>query len=201
MISSSMASRSINNMYSSPLPRSIKASSGFPLVSSVLQQWRLCRRSVGKVVCEAVKESSTATVAETKEVATTMTTGSEAPAKPKRAAKVPAKPLPELMEEDVIPSLKAILERQHDLSQIQLSFQDNTLEGSFVKKGISYCFWAFFPDGVVTGSKGFAVSSYGQGPSTVEPFLIDEKKITSRHVVFWVEKRLAAQGILPVWEE
>lgn len=49
------------------------------------------------------------------------------PAPSKRAppAKAPAKPLPQLMEEDVIPSLKATLETQEDLSDIELSFQDN----------------------------------------------------------------------------
>ena len=51
------------------------------------------------------------------------------------------------------------------------------------------------------GPKGFSLSSYGSGSSTVEPFLIDEKKITPKHVVFWVVKRLAAQGIIPVWKE
>lgn len=122
----------------------------------------------------------------------------EAPAKPKppaRAAKAPAKPLPELMEEDVIPSLKAILEAQDDLSNIELCFKDNKvpnhifikaldkfiiifpfksvrnmfnkfinqifwcwisfwkwqLEGSFMKKGNNYSFWAFFPNGILTG--------------------------------------------------
>ena len=51
------------------------------------------------------------------------------------------------------------------------------------------------------GPKGFSLSSYGSEASTVEPFLIDEKKITAKHVVFWVEKRLAAQGIIPVWKD
>ncbi|KAE8695322.1 HhH-GPD base excision DNA repair family protein [Hibiscus syriacus] len=122
-------------------------------------------------------------------------------AKPKPAAKAPAKALPELMMEDVIPSLKTILETQDDISEIELTFQDNKLEGSFVKEGCPYSFWAFFPDGVLTGPKGFSLSSYGSVASTVEPFLVDEKKITARHVVFWVEKRLAAQGIIPVWKE
>lgn len=51
------------------------------------------------------------------------------PAKPKRVAptKAPAKPLPQLMEEDVIPSLTSILEAQEDLSQIELSYKDNTV--------------------------------------------------------------------------
>ena len=51
------------------------------------------------------------------------------------------------------------------------------------------------------GPKGFSLSSYGSEVSTLEPFLIDEKKITAKHIVFWVEKRLAAQGIIPVWRE
>ncbi|XVF31975.1 hypothetical protein REPUB_Repub17cG0041700 [Reevesia pubescens] len=180
--------------------------------------------SRGCLACSAVQESSTPTAtpetnattpAEAKPSATAETKagaavgGKEevkaapkaAAARPKPAAKAPAKPLAELMSEDVIPSLKTILEAQDDLSEIELSFQDTKLEGSFLKKGCPHSFWVFFPDGVLTGPKGFSLSSHGLGPSTVEPFLIDEKKITARHVIFWVEKRLAAQGIIPVWKE
>ncbi|CAN1781384.1 Ultraviolet-B receptor UVR8 [Linum perenne] len=118
--------------------------------------------------CSAVQESSS--------TATSTEAPAKAKPKPKPAAKAPVKPLPQLMEEEVIPLLKSTLQVQDDISQLQLSFQDNTS----------------------AGSRGFSLSSYGQGPSTVEPFLIDEKKITAKHVVFWVEKRLAAQGIIPV---
>ncbi|KAG7640459.1 hypothetical protein ISN44_As02g003060 [Arabidopsis suecica] len=123
--------------------------------------------------------------------------------KPKPAAKAAAvaKPLRQMMEEDVIPSLQAILESQDDISDIDLSFQDDKLEGFFLKKSIPYSFWAFFPTGNLTGAKGFSISSHGSGPSTVEPFLVDERKPTANHVVFWVEKRLAAQGIIPVWNQ
>ncbi|GLT45161.1 hypothetical protein SLA2020_190140 [Shorea laevis] len=171
----------------------------------------------GNMACSAVQESSSPTAtAETKaapaaeakpaadaeeEKEVKAAPKAAAKAKPKAAAKAPVKPLPQMMEEDVIPSLKAILEAQEDLSEIQLSFKDNKLEGSFLKKGNPYSFWAFFPNGVLTGPKGFSLSSYGSEASTVEPFLIDEKKITAKHVVFWVEKRLAAQGIIPVWKE
>lgn len=155
------------------------------------------RRNI--VCCSALQEPSTSTVAaETKEVKPPAKKA--APAKPKPPAKAPAKPLPQLMEEDVIPSLRTTLEAQDDLSDIELSFQDNRLEGTFLKKDHRYSFWAFFPNGVLTGPKGFSLSSYGSGVSTVEPFLIDEKKITAKHIVFWVEKRLAAQGIIPVWK-
>ncbi|XP_052198387.1 uncharacterized protein LOC127805669 [Diospyros lotus] len=156
------------------------------------------------IACSAVQESSTPTVApETKKKEEAKTAKAEAPAKPKPKppAKAPAKPLPELMEEEVIPSLKATLEAQDDISELELSFEENRLQGSFLTKGNPYSFWAFFPNGVLTGPKGFSLSSYGSGASTVEPFLIDEKKITAKHIVFWVEKRLAAQGIIPVWKE
>ncbi|XP_054781489.1 uncharacterized protein LOC129288778 [Prosopis cineraria] len=159
---------------------------------------KLATSSRNKITCSAVQESSTSTTAtaETKEEVNAAPKA--APAK-KPPAKAPVKPLPQMMEEDVIPSLKAILEAQQDISDIELVFQDNKLEGSFLKQGNPHSFWAFFPDGALTGPKGFSLSSYNSQASTVEPFLVDEKKITAKHVIFWVEKRLAAQGIIPVW--
>ncbi|CAH8295870.1 unnamed protein product [Eruca vesicaria subsp. sativa] len=151
----------------------------------------------------ALQESSTSAVATEKKKEKEGSTVDVPAKKPKPAAAkaAVAKPLREMMEEDVIPPLKAILEAQHDISEIDLSFQDDKLEGFLFKKGIQYSFWAFFPSGNLTGAKGFSISSYGSGPSTVEPFLVDERKPTANHVVFWVEKRLAAQGIIPVWNQ
>ncbi|KAB2057250.1 hypothetical protein ES319_A11G156200v1 [Gossypium barbadense] len=195
---------------SSYLTSTFKPTSSSTLSLVVVGKSIIYRRCVA---CSAVQESSTPTAtAETKGTtppSAGIAGGEEevkaapkaAAAKPKPAAKAPAKSLPELMSEDVIPSLKTILEAQDDISEIELTFQDNKLEGSFLKEGCPYSFWAFFPDGGLTGPKGFSLSSYGSGASTVEPFLVDEKKITARHVVFWVEKRLAAQGIIPVWKE
>ncbi|XP_062189767.1 uncharacterized protein LOC133892819 [Phragmites australis] len=152
--------------------------------------------------CSAVQESSTSTtVSEKKEAAGNekATTATAKPAaKPKKA---PAKPLPEMMQEEIIPPLKAALEAEENVSQVELAFQNNTLEGSFIKDDVPYYFWAFFPKGDLTGPKGFALSSYSNEVSTIEPFLIDEKRITAKYVVFWVYKRLAGQGILPVWKE
>lgn len=165
------------------------------------------RRSM---TCLAAQESSTSTVEpvaakaeakkETEAEAEEAAPPAAAPAKAKSAAKAPAKPLPQLMEEEVIPSLRETLEAQQDISELELIFDENKLEGSFLKKGNPYTFWAFFPEGI-NGPKGFSISSYGSGVSTVEPFLVDEKKPTAKHIVFWVEKRLAAQGINPVWKE
>ncbi|XP_010466968.1 PREDICTED: uncharacterized protein LOC104747095 [Camelina sativa] len=150
--------------------------------------------------CAVQESSTTSTVATEKKDKEKEETAVAVPAKkPKPAA---AKPLRQMMEEDVIPPLIAILEAQDDISELDLSFQEDAkLEGFFLKKGIPYSFWAFFPTGNLTGAKGFSISSHGSGPSTVEPFLVDERKPTANHVVFWVEKRLAAQGIIPVWNE
>ncbi|XP_042421568.1 uncharacterized protein LOC122009440 [Zingiber officinale] len=170
------------------------------------QGWGKIILSRGGVACSAIQESSTASaVTEVKkedEVAKAAATPTPAEkATPQKAQKPNAKPLPEMMEEEVIPALKETLEAQEDITDIEISFQDNRLEGSFLKNDIPYSFWAFFPNGILTGPKGFSLSSYGSGVSTVEPFLIDEKRITGKQVVFWVSKRLAAQGIIPVWSE
>ncbi|XP_010488658.1 PREDICTED: uncharacterized protein LOC104766465 [Camelina sativa] len=156
--------------------------------------------------CAVQESSTTSTVATEKKDKEKEETAVAVPAKkPKPAAAkaaAVAKPLRQMMEEDVIPPLIAILEAQDDISELDLSFQEDTkLEGFFLKKGIPYTFWAFFPTGNLTGAKGFSISSHGSGPSTVEPFLVDERKPTANHVVFWVEKRLAAQGIIPVWDQ
>ncbi|XP_038713539.1 uncharacterized protein LOC120007413 isoform X2 [Tripterygium wilfordii] len=160
-----------------------------------------------RITCSTVQESSTSTSTSTVDADTGDKKEVKAaekkapPPRPKPAAKAPTKSLPEMMEEDIIPALRTILEAQDDISELELSFQDNRLDGSFLKNGNCYSFWAFFPSGGLTGPKGFSLSSHGSGASTVEPFLIDEKKITAQHVVFWVEKRLAAQGIIPVWKD
>ncbi|CAL5196000.1 unnamed protein product [Lathyrus oleraceus] len=180
----------------------IPNSSSSPILPLIASRFKTVNRN--KIICSAVQESSTTSTSATAETKGEVKAAAAAPkaATGKKAppAKAPVKPLPQMMEEDVIPSLKTILESNKDLSDIELVFQDNKLEGSFLKKGNPYSFWAFFPTGI-TGPKGFSLSSYNSGASTVEPFLIDEKKITSKHIVFWVEKRLAAQGIIPVWKD
>ncbi|KAL9670121.1 hypothetical protein QQ045_007672 [Rhodiola kirilowii] len=75
------------------------------------------------VACSAIQGTAASAVAtETKE---TKPVETEAAAKPKAKPKVEEKPLPQMMEEDVIPALKSILEAQKDITDIELSFQDN----------------------------------------------------------------------------
>eukprot|EP00250_Pteridium_aquilinum_P014843 c22230_g1_i1 orf=465-1433(-) len=113
-----------------------------------------------------------------------------------KPAKKVEKPYPQMIIEDVVPKVKSNLQKEEDITDVNILFQDNQLEGSFMKKGIIYTFWAFFPDGKLEGARGFSLSSHGAPPSTVEPFLIDEKKITADLLIFWIMKRLYAQNLL-----
>eukprot|EP00850_Spirogloea_muscicola_P015735 SM000123S25847 [mRNA] locus=s123:218045:219857:- [translate_table: standard] len=106
------------------------------------------------------------------------------------------RPIGEVMNGEVIPQLAAALQKEPDVSSVDLTFADNQLRGSFVKGPVPYCFWAYFPSGTLEGPRGFSLTSHGGTPSTVEPFLIDERKITAELLVFWVRKRLFAQKIL-----
>lgn len=65
--------------------------------------------------------------AETEEKKESQTAEEPGPAKPKPKLKSKAsdKLLPQMMEEDVIPSLKAILEVQNNILELELSFNDN----------------------------------------------------------------------------
>lgn len=116
----------------------------------------------------------------------------------KKAAgkKAAAKPIEAAMKEDIVPPLMEILGKEEGISSLQLSFENNTLCGQFRKNGIPYSFWAFFPDGKLEGSRGFSLTSLGNPPSTVEPFIIDERRITPEIVVFWVQKRLFMHKLL-----
>lgn len=62
-----------------------------------------------QLVAEEKKESQTA----------------EEKTKAKAKAKAPDKPLHQMMEENIIPSLKATLESQNDILELELSFSEN----------------------------------------------------------------------------
>ncbi|KAG6545168.1 hypothetical protein Mapa_013280 [Marchantia paleacea] len=124
-------------------------------------------------------------------------------AKPKPSARakkaaVEKKSLEATMREDVIPQLSGALEKEEGLTDLDITFEENQLKTSFTKGAIPYCHWAFFPDGTLEGSRGASLTSHGSPPSTIEPFLVDENKITAELVVFWIRKRLFAQKILSV---
>jgi ribosome assembly protein YihI (activator of Der GTPase) len=71
------------------------------------------------------KKETSETAAPAAKPETTAATKPAAKAAAPKPKKAPAKELPELMQEDVIPSLKSTLESQEDLSEIELFFQEN----------------------------------------------------------------------------
>ncbi|RZB59317.1 hypothetical protein D0Y65_042529 [Glycine soja] len=128
----------------------IPTSSSSPILPLIASKFKTASRN--RITCSAVQESSPSTAATTAETKEEVKEAPKAAAPAKKPpAKAPAKPLPQMMEEDVIPSLKAIFEAQEDFSNIELVFKDNKLEGSFLKKGNPYSFWAFFPTGNLIG--------------------------------------------------
>ncbi|CAI5481995.1 unnamed protein product [Closterium sp. Yama58-4] len=110
--------------------------------------------------------------------------------------KVVAKAIGLAMSEDVIPALLAALGKEEGVRNVEINFTDNVLCGSFIKNEIPVNFWAYFPDGALDGARGFSLTTYGNPPSTVEPFIIDERKVTPELLVFWITKRLFAQKLL-----
>ena len=99
---------------------------GRSLRRSAIAGWRADGRLAtsklrSNLICAALKETSAAT-----ETVSAEPQKKENEDKPKRTpAKAQAKSLSEMMEEDVIPALKSTLESEVDISEIELSFNDN----------------------------------------------------------------------------
>lgn len=123
-------------------------------------------------------------------------------AKPKQE-KPPAledKPFPEFIEQHYLPALKDALESQ-GLQDLELSFSQQSLPtfqdvcwqvyGQW--SGGRRSFLVAFPDEKITGTKAFACADGGTVPSYLEPFLVDERKITLDLLVFGVVQRLNGQ--------
>jgi hypothetical protein len=129
----------------------------------------------------------------------------KAAAKPKKE-KPPAledKPFVEFMQQDYLPSLKKALEAQ-GVKELALNFEKQKVSvkgfeqigdcwqvvGSW-RKGQRQ-FNLYFPEEDIQGKKAFSCNE-GAKPSTLESFLIDERKITLDLLVFGVTQRLNGQ--------
>jgi hypothetical protein len=127
------------------------------------------------------------------------------PAKPAKKAKPPAledKPFPEFMTEHFLPSLKTALTKE-GLENVQLDFkQDQVTVAGFetnpkcwqvVGKLNNRQFNLYYLDGTLTGQKAFSCTTDGKKPSTLESFMIDERKVTLDLMVLFTLKRLNGQ--------
>ncbi|BCL34578.1 DUF2996 domain-containing protein [Nostoc sp. MS1] len=124
-------------------------------------------------------------------------------AKKEKAPSVEDKPFVEFMEQDYLPALQKAIASE-GVKDLQLSFAKQKLPvaglssseecwqviGSW--QGGQRQFNVYFPDEDIQGKKGFSCNE-GRRPSTLESFLIDERKITLDMLVSRLVYRLNGQ--------
>ncbi len=102
----------------------------------------------------------------------------------------PDKPFAQLIEEDLIPATQEAF-RQRKVEDLELTLDGKTLIGKFA--GGQRQFRLLFAEEDLKGKKFFSCSSNGAAPSTVESFMIDERKQDLDLVVFYITQRIYAQ--------
>jgi len=126
------------------------------------------------------------------------------PAKKEKPPKLEDKPFGEFIEQHYLPALKEALvaEGLEDIT-VSLSKQKVSLAGMSSDSewaqvqgdwfGGQRHFRVYFPDEDIKGQLAFACFERSNVPSTIEPFLIDERKIDLKLLVFYVVQRLNGQ--------
>jgi hypothetical protein len=142
------------------------------------------KAKAAKAAKAAQQESSEASAPEVTEAAATAT------AKKLKKEAVEDKPFEEFIRQDFLPALeKAFAARE--FQDLELVFASNQVMGKW-DDGQKQ-FTVYFPDATIQGRKAFSDSSDGIPASTIESFLIDERKVTLDLLVFGVMQRINAQ--------
>lgn len=120
----------------------------------------------------------------------------------KKKEKPPAvedKPFTEFMQEHFLPSLKEAFAKD-GIEDMSLSFEKKSIpitglneecwqvEGQW--KGGDRSFNLYYFDEDIKGKKGFSYATYGGKPSTLESFMIDERKISLDLMVLYTLQRI-----------
>ncbi len=116
----------------------------------------------------------------------------ETPTQPAKKEKPPAvedKPFAEFVNEVFLPALSRALADK--VENLNLCLENTTVIGEWGNG--AHQFRLYFLDGDIQGAKAFVCSNHGIAPSTIEPFLGDERKVTLDLLVFGVVQRLNAQ--------
>lgn len=143
-------------------------------------------------------------MAEEKEAKKNETNPAGGKVKPEKPPAVENKPFAEFVQQDYLPALQKALSQQ-GIEDLVLSLVKQKLPmpgfssseecwqvvGKF-KKGQRQ-FNIYFPKKDIKGPRAFSCADNGAKPATLEPFLIDERKITLNLLVFGVIQRLNAQ--------
>lgn len=124
-----------------------------------------------------------------------------AKAKKEKAPAVEDKPFAEFMQQDYLPALQKALAKEGiqdlDLKLVKekiniagMTDEAWQVQGSWLKGQRQ--FNVYFPEESIQGQRGLSCYE-GSKPSTIEPFLIDERRITLDLMVFGVMQRLNGQ--------
>jgi hypothetical protein len=116
----------------------------------------------------------------------------EVKAKPK-AEKPPAieeLPFEEFINTHYLPALSQAFVKQ-GVTDLQLEFANSQVRGLWAR-GLRQ-FTVYFSKADINAQKAFSCADAGRSPSTIEPFLIDERKAPLALLVFGVIQRLTAQ--------
>ncbi|MEH1840594.1 MAG: DUF2996 domain-containing protein [Nostoc sp.] len=130
-------------------------------------------------------------------------------AKKEKAPAVENKPFVEFIEQDYLPALQKAIAQQ-GVKDLQVSFAKQKVPitgfesaeecwqiiGSWKETGLRQ-FNLYFPEEDIQGKKGFSCNE-GKKPSTLESFLIDERKITLDLLVYGLVQRLGGQKWLGI---
>ena len=127
-----------------------------------------------------------------------------AKAKKAKPPKLEDKPFSEFIQEHYLPALKEAMAKE-GIENVDLSFveQKVPIEGANSNEPCwqvvgkwqngNRQFNIYFPDGDIKGQKAFSYATYGNNPSTIESFMIDERRVNLELLVMYTLQRLNAQ--------
>lgn len=120
----------------------------------------------------------------------------KAKAAPKAKAEVEKQPTPEelpfgeFITTHYIPALAEAFQKV-GIADLELKFDNSQLQGFWQNRLRQ--FTVYFSKQDISSHKAFSCADAGFSPSTIEPFLIDERKATLDLLVFGVMQRLNGQ--------
>jgi hypothetical protein len=140
----------------------------------------------------------------TAEKATAKPAAKEAKAKKAKPPSLEDKPFSEFIQEHYLPALKEAMAKE-GINDLELTFiqQGVPIKGANANEPCwqvvgkwqngDRAFNLYFPDESISGQKAFSYTTYGNNPSTIESFMIDERKVTLDLLVLYTLQRLNAQ--------
>ena len=137
----------------------------------------------------------------------TETDKAKAPAAKAKKEKPPApedKPFTAFMEQDFLPNLKTAF-TEAGLTDMDLAFVKKPVDLTGFSNSTAYWqvegqwqqgsrrFNLYWFDESLKGQKGFSATTYGSQPSTLESFMIDERKVTLDLIVLYTLQRINSE--------